>query len=477
MRLTSILALLALTACATTPPATGEFQQVRRTCRQWVATGKVRSIAVAIARNGKIVFEEAYGYQDAEAKREATVDTMYTLASTGKSITGTVFQELAHHNEIDLDAPVTRYLPRDELTVYEGNPAQVTVRAMLSMGVAVPHLWWHHWEDQRNIRLTRAELARRYAIVVAPPDGGFYYSNLTYGLLAETAANATRTDFASLVAQTVFEPLGMTHSSLRPEPRFAPWLAAAYGSDGTRRPYAYSDPEGAAGYRASIHDLMLYSLAQLGYVPNFRYLRQTHDAREGYFAGWGHLKDAGGLRFAISNGGIVGGSSEIKLVPEDNLAVACLSNTTGAPVGEIVDAAIGAVDGRYQGKIATALPKEEPFSATVADTGHWTGEVKTWEAIIPIAMDVTPDGGVSLLIGTSAPQPLTRVRIDAGFVRGECGCSIPLSDTEGEPTKADFALRRAGDRWFGSVRVISTGPRSSFSLPAFVTLTRTTPPR
>jgi len=340
------------------------------------------------------------------------------------------------------------------------------------MNVAIPHLWWHHWTDVPNTRLSSSELARRYAIVVAPPDDGFYYSNLTYGLLADAAGEATHTDFGSLVARTVFEPMGMTHSSLRPEPRFAPWLAAAYGSDGTRRPYAYSDPEGGAGYRASIHDVITYALAHLGYPRRFRHLRQLHDTASGYFAGWGHIKDACGLRFAISNGGIVGGASEIKLVPEDNLAVACLSNTTGAPVGEVVDAAIAAVDPRYQARLDPPPPADSPYVPSAADAGHFTGKVKTWESNVPLSMEVGTDGAFRIAVGSAAMQPLTHLRMSAGFVRGECECAIPLSDAEGEPVKADFALRRSGDRWSGSVRIISTAPRSDFSLPAYVSLRR-----
>jgi CubicO group peptidase (beta-lactamase class C family) len=471
MRYIAIVLTALLAGCATTSTPPAALQSVRRTCQQWVAEGKVKSIAFAVSRDGRVVWEEAFGDQDAEAHVPATVDTMYTLASTGKSITGTTVLDLAREKKIDLDAPLTQRLAPGTLTIYEGDPSQVTARAMLRMGVAIPHLWWHHWTDEANTRLSSAELMHRYAIVVAPPDTAFHYSNLTFGLLAEAAGEAAHADFGRVVAQRIFEPLGMTHSSLRPDPKFAPWLAAAYGSDGKRRPYAYSDPEGGAGYRGSIHDLIRYATAHLGYDRHFRYLRQMHDGTDDYFAGWGHLLDAGGLRFAIANGAIVGSASEIKLIPADNLAVACLSNTTGADVGTIVDAVIAALEPRYQRKIATPLPQAQPWVVKPAEIGRWTGEIRTWNASIPVRLDIDQAGAMQMTIGDRT-ETLREVRIDSGFLRGECACTVPMSDANGEPTKADFALRHDGDRWFGSVRVISTAPRSDFSLPAYVALRR-----
>ena len=444
MRRFAIAMLLFTLGCRTS-----SLEPVRAMCERAVAEGKVRSIAIAVVRDGRIVWEEAFGQQ-------ATTGTMYTLASTGKSITGTAILELARQGKLDLDRSALDYLAPGELTMYEGKPSQVTLRALLRMNIAIPHLWWHHWTDDTRAHLSNAEVLRRYAIVVAPPDDGFYYSNMTFGVLAQVAEDEEHADFAQVVEKTVFAPLGMTHSSLRPDARFEPWLTASYGSDGTRRAYAYSDPEGGAGYRASIHDLIVYARHHLEGD-----LGRMHTTTNGYYAGWGHIDDASGIRFAIANGGIVGAASEIRLLPRKKIAVACLTNTTGADVSPFVNAAIKAMEPRWQARIDIP-PDDLPVTTAPEWIGSWPGEIVTWERRIPATMNIASNG-ITISIGGA----LSRLRWNAGFLRGETPCEVPLSDAKGQPTKCDVALRLTDGRWTGSVRVISTGPRSDFSLPTY----------
>src|SRR6266702_1324940 len=112
-----LLALCLTTGCATqritsAPPA---LAAVRVECQQLVAGGKMPSLAIAVAQNGRVVWHEAFGKADIENNRDATVDTMYTLASTGKSITGTAIAILAERGLIDLDSPAQRYLSPEHL--------------------------------------------------------------------------------------------------------------------------------------------------------------------------------------------------------------------------------------------------------------------------------------------------------------------------------------------------------------------------
>ncbi|HLJ73726.1 MAG TPA: serine hydrolase domain-containing protein [Thermoanaerobaculia bacterium] len=465
MRLSILLACSFLAACATQRAIPPQLEPVRAECARLVASGKMPSIAIAVAQNGRVIWEEAFG-------KQATVDTMYTLASTGKSITGTAIGILAERGRIDLDAPADRYLAPQRLTVYEGDPNRITVRSLLKMGVDIPHLWWHHWQDETTQPLTNAEIVRRYAIVTGPADGGFYYSNTTFGVLAQIVENVSHRPFAEFVEREIFQPLAMEHSSLRPDARFAAYLANA--SD----PYWYSDPEGAAGYRASIDDLIHYAMFHLGdhvagqkAILSPAMLAAIHDMSvTGYRFGWGVIDDESGLRTAIANGGIVGASSCIRLLPSSDIAVAVLCNAPGRTVDALADHAISALVPRYLGKMIIPPQFEErPYRPDPQWEGTWTGEVKTWEGSTPVQMTFA-GASVTMSAGSGAMQPLSEMREENGFVEGTCGCTVALSDTHGEPSDLELALRRDGDRLFGSARIVSTATRTNFSLPAYIEL-------
>jgi CubicO group peptidase (beta-lactamase class C family) len=65
------------------------FADVRRKIQREMAESGMLSFAVAVARNGEIVWKEAFGWADLQRRIPATVHTMYSLASVSKPITAT----------------------------------------------------------------------------------------------------------------------------------------------------------------------------------------------------------------------------------------------------------------------------------------------------------------------------------------------------------------------------------------------------
>jgi CubicO group peptidase (beta-lactamase class C family) len=64
------------------------------------------SITVAVACDGKTLWEEGFGWADREARVAAKEHTVYSLASISKSFTATALMTLVEKKRIDLDRPV-----------------------------------------------------------------------------------------------------------------------------------------------------------------------------------------------------------------------------------------------------------------------------------------------------------------------------------------------------------------------------------
>ncbi|MGB7395425.1 MAG: serine hydrolase domain-containing protein, partial [Pricia sp.] len=76
-----------------------------------VAENQVPGIVALIARNGKIVFHNAYGMADNASKTEMTKDAIFRIASQTKAVTSTAVMMLWEEGKFQLDDPISKYIP------------------------------------------------------------------------------------------------------------------------------------------------------------------------------------------------------------------------------------------------------------------------------------------------------------------------------------------------------------------------------
>ena len=82
---------------------------------QWeVDKGRVPGAVVMVARNGKIIYRQAIGYQDREKKIPMKADAVFRIFSMTKPIATVAVMMLAEEGKIDVMAPVAQYLPEFE---------------------------------------------------------------------------------------------------------------------------------------------------------------------------------------------------------------------------------------------------------------------------------------------------------------------------------------------------------------------------
>lgn len=86
------------------------IEAFRTKIRKTLADGAAPSLAVAVARNGEIVWSEAFGFADREARVPATAETPYSIASLTKPFTATALMILEERRRLGLDEPLSRYL-------------------------------------------------------------------------------------------------------------------------------------------------------------------------------------------------------------------------------------------------------------------------------------------------------------------------------------------------------------------------------
>ncbi len=175
------------------PPQLAEaIRQTRRIVAKDAA--KVPGLAVAIAFEGKIVWSEGFGYADLESKRKVSpATTRFRIASVSKPLTAAGLMRLVERGEVDLDAPVQRYVP-DFPVKSEGT---ITTRLLAGHLAGI----WNYQSMAEAFRnepfsSVQAGLAIfRDDPLVAPPGEEFRYTTFGYSLVGAVMESAARRDF------------------------------------------------------------------------------------------------------------------------------------------------------------------------------------------------------------------------------------------------------------------------------------------
>src|SRR3982751_6384330 len=71
----------------------------------------IPGLAVAVAKDGKVIFNEAFGYANLETKEKLTTNHIFRIASHSKTFTATAIMQLQEQGKLKIDDPLVDYLP------------------------------------------------------------------------------------------------------------------------------------------------------------------------------------------------------------------------------------------------------------------------------------------------------------------------------------------------------------------------------
>lgn len=188
-------ALLLFSACAHRSPT---FVDVDAAIAKELANG-TPSIAVAIAKNGAIVHEAAFG--------GTTVHTPYPLASVTKPLVATGLMVLAERKRVELDQPAHRYAGG-----WVSTSESYTLRQLLNHTSGLPTYATIRWSGEASPAHDAREMFRRYGFAAHAPGTVSEYSNIGYGLIGHVIAEQSGDTLARFLEREVFRPLGMRNT-------------------------------------------------------------------------------------------------------------------------------------------------------------------------------------------------------------------------------------------------------------------------
>jgi len=394
-------------------------------------------VQVAVSLGGEVVLSRGYGMADLDAAQAIHRHTTFDVASVSKQFTAFAVALLAEEGRLGLDDDVRRYVP--ELPAF---PERVTLRQLVHHTggvrdwVELLYLSGFHfddvWEMQEILTLARSQKRLNFT-----PGAEYMYSNTGYNLLAETVARVSGMSFGEFMEKRVFGPLGMRSSHIHHDHGMitSEW-ATSYQPDGNGGYKVLVNNTGAVGSSSVISTaedlarwLTNFYTGEVGGAGVLARMTERGILNNGDTLSYafGVQVDQEEGRTAISHGGSWRGfRSQVIVVPELELGVAVVSNTTEFNSGsharelldlfapELVRRAGGGEGGESQGGAAPAPP------------GHrleeFRGRFRSAE-LLEVTHDVQPGEGDTLLWcirrhGTAVLTPVGKDTFQTMGVRG-----------------------------------------------------------
>jgi len=453
-------------AIAANVPTSPDFGDVRALVEDTLRWDGTPSLALAVSHRGTIVWEEGFGFADKARRVRATQDTMYSLASISKPFTATAVMLLAQEGKLDLSAPINTYLGETGVRAGVGDAAAATVERVASHTAGLPlHYRFFYGEAPPSYAETRA----RHAVLVTEPGERYRYSNLGFGLLEQVVAEVSGESYAQYMHAAVFKPLGLEHTEVG-IPKRSRTRSVAVRYDGRGVPIAdYGfDHDGASAIYSSAHDLVRFGLAQLGGGPQ-PLLDDTARKRmwtvvapaPTYALGWSVRRADGSVRIS-HNGGMPGVRTTLILLPEHEIVVAVLINSSAGQHKNVAAAVLRAMGVPARADVICGLPEDDPW------LGQYVGTLQSETGPQAFSLSILGDGRVQAQLGNTT-LPLSGVTLGKDGLRGSAFGNVGASAAGSQDTELRFDLQLRGDRLTGAV---STLVRHTAATTMFVDLAR-----
>ncbi len=493
----ALLALAALPAGADGQQSgVYDFAPARRVIDSVMKADRIPSVAVAVAKGDRILWETGVGSANVERQLAATAYTPYSLASISKPFTATGIMVLVQQELVRLRAPVNHYLGGVRVVAREGSADAVTLERLLTHTAGLPLHYQFFYEDGGYPRPPMDSTIRRFAVAMYPPGEAYQYSNLGYGLLDYVISRKSGMRYADFMRRHVFAPLGLTSTMVGVPPGPASRAAQRYDADNKPIPYYTFDHPGASEIYSSAHDLARFGMYHLGArVPGQRPILAKETVRDMQRdvaveapgltrgLGWG-IRTIFGVRRVSHGGGMPGVSTYLALYPEEQVVVAVLFNKG---VGSALDAVATELTAIMIPRFAAGLRAQRaaarsratapvPDSTGLAELyGAWRGFIYTYADTVPVLLTVAAGDSSRVSIGGAPSIPVNNVVMQRGVLTGSSAVQLAAPDLARYPHRTALWLRSHDGLLTGYAAAQTRTPRAHYALSSYVRLERVAP--
>lgn len=308
--------------------------------------------SILMCKNGKIVFEKGYGYQDIQNKIQNTFRTIFQVGSMTKRFTATIMLKLAEQNKLSLTDKISRYFSK----LKRGD--EITIKNLLIHTSGLSEIF----RDTTFLKVNKQNPIIKEKLLsffidkplYFDPGTQYSYCNSGYILLGLIIDKVTSKTYEQNVRDYILKPLNMTHSGfdfagLKSKQKAQGYIKFFKSENISSLPWDSTAAYSAGSLYSNAEDLYLWHKGLLNHkVITKKSLAKAYTPfLEGY--GLGCWIDTLYQKLLISHGGnIEGFTSYFGRIEEDDVCVILLNNIYNREIESI-------------GKAVLAILYEEPY--------------------------------------------------------------------------------------------------------------------
>jgi CubicO group peptidase (beta-lactamase class C family) len=312
---------------------------------------------VAVRQDGKLLFNEAFGYSDLRNETPLTVNHLFRIASHSKTFTGVACMQLVEQGKLRLDDDARTFVPELADSAMGG----VTVRELLAHGSGMTR----DGEDSTFWALDRAFPDRDELIgeicangKVLEPNEHFKYSNIAYSLLGLIIEGASGESYRDFVTTHIVEKLDLLHTGPdlvmdRIDDYARGYSSRAHGPDRIEIEHIDTYAESSAtGFYSTAAELTEYFQAHLdgderllsdASKRRMRQVQWTISDESKYGLGLS-INVVNGRTYYGHSGGYPGHITMSKLDLDRKLSISVLTNSNDGPAATLCTAILCMID-------------------------------------------------------------------------------------------------------------------------------------
>lgn len=458
-----------------------QFAAARALIEKTLQETKVPSIAVAVVKDGKIIWEEGFGWADRELQIQATAHTPYSLASSTKPITATAIMKLHEARKLDIDAPIERYLGGVKLTGHAGSSAGVTARRIMAHSAGLPR-YGHFYLDGSEPAGSNPTITK-FGMTVFPPGTRLEYSNIGMKILDAAIEHVSKRSYADFLRREIFLPLGMKNSAVGPPPG----VSAAVRYDDKKKPMRFylTDHPGSGDVWASAHDMARFLMFHMGTpLPDQRRIlsrakrlemqrpasatpmpRGPGEPPVDIGANW-ILATVGGHPQVFHPGGQPGVSTYVGFYPVQKVAVVVLANSS-IDTGEIVKGILNVVAPEVAPQESEESP---PPPRPIPFRGKWVGTVSNYAGKQPISLSFQENGDIAVQLAAQETSKLSNPAFENGALTGNFAGKSNIPAAQKHPHNLALKVVPLNGELVGQLTAVAYTDDVALMLPGFVRL-------
>lgn len=303
-------------------------------CQQEKFTG-----TVLVAKKGNLLLHKGYGFRDATKKIPNTIHSIYQVASIAKQFTAAVVLSLQEKGKLSVDDKLSKYYPNYP------NGDKISIKHLLSHSSGI----FNYTENKafmagdQSAPVSLADMIALFKDVplTFEPGTRFRYSNSGYTLLGYIIERITGKSYQETLEATLLQPLKLAHSGYD------------YG--------ALTDTNKSIGYQQyssesydpaiKVHSSILYTTGALYSTTSDLYhwhkqliknsflnassTESMYTPYAGpYGFGW-QIDSLFGRKRVSHSGSVAGFKSNISRIPDDDVCIIVLSNSSSSQVGQL----------------------------------------------------------------------------------------------------------------------------------------------